>query len=76
MSQPNNILGFQYMKAILSQNSSIQAQTIKRFASHYHDETFNDQHIAARQASENNSLAKKDHLQQLNLFSHRQPLRF
>ncbi|HDR6753701.1 TPA: nucleotidyltransferase [Bacillus cereus] len=47
MSQPNNILGFQYTKAILSQNSSIQAQTIKRFASHYHDETFNDQHIAS-----------------------------
>ncbi|MEW4150930.1 nucleotidyltransferase [Bacillus thuringiensis] len=47
MSQPNNILGFQYMKAILSQNSSLQAQTIKRFASHYHDETFNDQHIAS-----------------------------
>ncbi|KZD42619.1 hypothetical protein B4084_5267 [Bacillus cereus] len=47
MSQPNNILGFQYMKAILSQNSSIQTQTIKRFASHYHDETFNDQHIAS-----------------------------
>ncbi|WP_368661318.1 nucleotidyltransferase [Bacillus cereus] len=47
MSQPNNILGFQYMKGILSQNSSIQAQTIKRFASHYHDETFNDQHIAS-----------------------------
>jgi len=47
MTQPNNILGFQYMKAILSQNSSIQAQTIKRFASHYHDETFNDQHIAS-----------------------------
>ncbi|MGX5453040.1 nucleotidyltransferase [Bacillus cereus] len=47
MSQPNNILGFQYMKAILSKNSSIQAQTIKRFASHYHDETFNDQHIAS-----------------------------
>ena len=47
MSQPNNILGFQYMKAILSQNSSIQTQTIKRFASHYHDETFNDQYIAS-----------------------------
>ncbi|MDR2992921.1 hypothetical protein COK05_23650 [Bacillus cereus] len=47
MSQPNNILGFQYIKAILLQNSSIQAQTIKRFASHYHDETFNDQHIAS-----------------------------
>lgn len=47
MSQPNNILGFQYIKAILMQNSSMQAQTIKRFASHYHDETFNDQHIAS-----------------------------
>ncbi|WP_416807755.1 nucleotidyltransferase [Bacillus thuringiensis] len=47
MSQPNNILGFQYMKAILSQNSSIKAQTIQRFASHYHDETFNDQYIAS-----------------------------
>ncbi|MGE7937477.1 nucleotidyltransferase [Bacillus paramycoides] len=47
MSQPNNILGFQYIKAILSQNSSMQSQTIKRFASHYHDETFNDQHIAS-----------------------------
>ncbi|HDR5268325.1 nucleotidyltransferase [Bacillus thuringiensis] len=47
MSQPNNILGFQYMKAFLSQNSSIQAQTIQRFASHYHDETFNDQYIAS-----------------------------
>ena len=35
------------MKAILSQNSSMQAQTIKRFASHYHDETFTDQHISA-----------------------------
>lgn len=29
MSQPNNILGFQYIKAILMQNSSMQAQTIK-----------------------------------------------
>ncbi|HDR3903653.1 MULTISPECIES: nucleotidyltransferase [Bacillus] len=47
MSQPNNILGFQYIKAILAQNSSIQAQTIKRYASHYHDETFSNQHIAS-----------------------------
>lgn len=47
MSQPNNILGLQYIKAILLQNSSMQAQTIKRFASHYHDETFHDQHIAS-----------------------------
>ena len=30
MSQPNNILGLQYIKAILLQNSSMQAQTIKK----------------------------------------------
>ncbi|PFD46055.1 hypothetical protein CN285_03615 [Bacillus cereus] len=47
MSQPNNILGLQYIKAILSQNSAMQVQTIKRFASHYHDETFHDKHIAS-----------------------------
>ncbi|MEH7456799.1 nucleotidyltransferase [Bacillus sp. JJ1127] len=47
MSQPNNILGLHYIEAILSQKSSIYAQTIKRFASHYHDETFQDQHIAS-----------------------------
>ncbi|MED1112855.1 nucleotidyltransferase [Bacillus paramycoides] len=47
MSQPNNILGLQYIKAILSQNSAMQVQTIKRFASHYHDETFHNKHIAS-----------------------------
>ncbi|PEY41399.1 hypothetical protein CN354_06185 [Bacillus cereus] len=47
MSQPNNILGLHYIEAILSQKSSIVAHTIKRFASHYHDETFQDNHIAS-----------------------------
>ncbi len=76
MSQPNNILGFQYMKAILSQNSSIQAQTIKDLPLIIMMKHLMTNILQARQASENNSLAKKDHLQQLNLFSHRQPLRF
>lgn len=47
MSQPNNILGLHYIEAILSQKSSIVAHTIERFASHYHDETFQDNHIAS-----------------------------
>ncbi|WP_347269293.1 nucleotidyltransferase [Bacillus sp. TL12] len=47
MSQPNNILGLHYIEAILSQKSSIHAHTIERFASHYHDETFQDNHIAS-----------------------------
>lgn len=47
MSQPNNILGLHYIDAILSQKSTIKAHTIKRFASHYHDETFQDERIAS-----------------------------
>ncbi|EMA6341285.1 nucleotidyltransferase [Bacillus cytotoxicus] len=47
MSQPNNILGLHYIQAILSQKSMIRAHTIKRFAAHYHDESFTDKHIAS-----------------------------
>ncbi|KEK25854.1 hypothetical protein BAGA_01045 [Bacillus gaemokensis] len=47
MSQPNNILGLHYIEAILSQESLIHAHTIQRFASHYHDETFQDDRIAS-----------------------------
>lgn len=35
--QPNNILGFSYVKSIVEQNLPIKATTIKRKSSHYHD---------------------------------------
>ncbi|MGG0186657.1 nucleotidyltransferase [Bacillus rhizoplanae] len=47
VSEPNNILGLHYTEAIIEQKSSIIASTIKRFASHYHDETFQDERIAS-----------------------------
>ena len=37
LSTPNNILGIEYMKALLKRNSSIRPYTIKRKGSGYHD---------------------------------------
>ncbi|KFN01221.1 HIGH Nucleotidyl Transferase family protein [Bacillus clarus] len=60
MSQPNNILGLHYIEAILSQKSSIHAQTIQRFVAHYHDETFQDQHIASATSIRKQLFSKND----------------
>ena len=40
-TEPNNILGIEYMKALLSFKSSIKATTIKRIAAHYHESNLN-----------------------------------
>src|SRR5699024_3970249 len=37
LSQPNNVLGFGYVKAILDNQLPIEPLTIKRQESHYHD---------------------------------------
>ena len=37
LTTPNNILGIEYMKSIMKQNSSMEAITLKRFGSNYHD---------------------------------------
>ncbi|WP_081625568.1 nucleotidyltransferase [Bacillus sp. 123MFChir2] len=47
ISEPNNILGMHYIEAIIKQKSLMKASTIMRFASHYHDETFQDERIAS-----------------------------
>lgn len=39
LAQPNNILGFSYVKAILDHDLPIQATTIKRTKNDYHDAT-------------------------------------
>lgn len=47
LTQPNNILGFHYVKAIQEQKSSIQPCTIERTGAGYHDPDFNDTPIAS-----------------------------
>lgn len=39
MKQPNNILGFHYMKTILKNNFPIEPVAIQRLHNHYHDES-------------------------------------
>ncbi len=47
LSKPNNILGFQYLKAIISQQSQMKALTITRKNADYHDEHFSSEQIAS-----------------------------
>lgn len=39
MMQPNNILGFSYVKTILENQLPIEAKTIKRIKNHYHEKS-------------------------------------
>jgi predicted nucleotidyltransferase len=47
LSKPNNILGFQYIKAIIDQKSSIRPLTVPRKNADYHDEHFASATIAS-----------------------------
>lgn len=47
LSQPNNILGIEYIKALIKLNSSIKPYTIKRETNHYHDTELGAVHSSA-----------------------------
>jgi predicted nucleotidyltransferase len=47
LSKPNNILGFHYLKAILSQQSQMETLTITRKHADYHDEHFTSEKVAS-----------------------------
>lgn len=47
LSQPNNILGFQYVKAILDEQLPIEPFTITRTGANYHDDSFTSTTIAS-----------------------------
>lgn len=47
LAKPNNILGYQYIKAMTKQNSSVQPLTISRKNADYHDEHFASETIAS-----------------------------
>ncbi|MFE7064384.1 nucleotidyltransferase [Sutcliffiella sp. NPDC057660] len=47
LTQPNNILGYHYVKAIREQNSPLKAFTIERTNAGYHDPDFNATNIAS-----------------------------
>lgn len=50
LSEPNNILGIEYLKAIKKLNSRILPYTIKRAGAHYHDRRLSDEHLSSASA--------------------------
>lgn len=47
LSEPNNILGIEYLKALFKRNSAINPITIPRIVSHYHDTALKEQFSSA-----------------------------
>lgn len=47
LSQPNNILGAEYIKALLRENSSMEIHTVKRMGSDYHGESLGEHFSSA-----------------------------
>ncbi|MGM8211853.1 nucleotidyltransferase [Virgibacillus sp. W0430] len=47
LTQPNNILGFSYVKEVMELNLPIELHTIKRTGSNYHDHTINNEIASA-----------------------------
>ena len=47
ISEPNNILGIEYIKAMITNNSSMKGYTISRIDSSYHDEELSSQYSSA-----------------------------
>lgn len=50
LTQPNNILGFHYVKSAIALGSTMQAITIPRIAANYHDDLLNHTSIASATA--------------------------
>ena len=53
LSSPNNILGIEYCKAILRENSSISPVSIKREGNDYHENTLFENHFPSASAIRN-----------------------
>lgn len=47
LSQPNNILGIEYMKALYKRNSSMKAYSIKRIGAGYHESELTESYSSA-----------------------------
>jgi predicted nucleotidyltransferase len=65
LSQPNNILGYHYVKAIHEQKSNINAQTLKRTGAGYHDETPFENTIASATGIRKILLGKNGELEKI-----------
>jgi predicted nucleotidyltransferase len=63
LSQPNNILGYAYIKALVQKNYPIKPYTIARIQSHYHDEELSSSTVTSATSIRKALFAKKANLQ-------------
>ncbi|MDQ0482778.1 nucleotidyltransferase [Guptibacillus hwajinpoensis] len=68
LSQPNNILGFQYVRAIHAQNVPIRPTTILRTKAGYHDQELTDTKIASATGIRNELLSKGSPLESIQAY--------
>lgn len=68
LSKPNNILGFQYVQAILRQNSPMKAFTVSRKNADYHDEHFSSASIASATSLRKAIFSKNEEIQALTQY--------
>ncbi len=61
LSQPNNILGYSYVKAILNQDLDIEPLTIERHNNHYHQQEVTS-HIASATSIRKELFSKKEEI--------------
>lgn len=79
LTQPNNILGFSYVKSIFRTEQDIKPVTFKRYKNNYHDQTI--QHSIASATSIRNELIKANKLTDqiraaLPAISHKQLIKY
>ena len=63
ISEPNNILGIEYLKALYKLNSKIEPHTIQRISSHYHDQELQESFSSASAIRNSIKEFKLDELQ-------------
>lgn len=68
LSKPNNILGFQYMKAIDDHGFDMKVYTIKRKNADYHDEHFSSQTIASATSIRKALFSEKNEMAQIKQY--------
>ncbi|WP_347550474.1 nucleotidyltransferase [Pseudalkalibacillus hwajinpoensis] len=68
LSQPNNILGYHYVKAIDSQKSPMKPSTILRTKAGYHDQNLADTKIASATGIRHELITKGSSLKSVNAY--------
>ncbi|HWO95102.1 MAG TPA: nucleotidyltransferase [Bacillus sp. (in: firmicutes)] len=68
LSQPNNILGYAYIKAIIQHHYAIRPYTITRIDSHYHDETLSSSTVTSATSIRKALFSQKANLQMINRY--------